>query len=122
MYYFFFFKQKTAYELRISDWSSAVCSSDLARAGDVAIGLGLREQAGKHRPADVVHAAAEARRLHGFAGSQRIAAEDFGGTDGLQVIRVLGLAADRMHRVAGAAEDVDRQRPDAAGQIGRAHV
>src|SRR3546814_5164613 len=27
--YFFFFKQKTAYEMRISDWSSDVCSSDL---------------------------------------------------------------------------------------------
>src|SRR3546814_9533109 len=34
MYVFlmFFFKQKTAYEMRISDWSSDVCSSDLARA------------------------------------------------------------------------------------------
>src|SRR3546814_16291331 len=30
---FFFFKQKTAYEMRISDWSSDVCSSDLADAG-----------------------------------------------------------------------------------------
>src|SRR3546814_2555102 len=29
---FFFFKQKTAYEMRISDWSSDVCSSDLCRA------------------------------------------------------------------------------------------
>src|SRR3546814_12393962 len=29
---FFFFKQKTAYEMRISDWSSDVCSSDLAIA------------------------------------------------------------------------------------------
>src|SRR3546814_4506591 len=29
---FFFFKQKTAYEMRISDWSSDVCSSDLAEA------------------------------------------------------------------------------------------
>src|SRR3546814_20856055 len=29
MIVFFFFKQKTAYELRISDWSSDVCSSDL---------------------------------------------------------------------------------------------
>src|SRR3546814_1743866 len=28
---FFFFKQKTAYEMRISDWSSDVCSSDLVR-------------------------------------------------------------------------------------------
>src|SRR3546814_6417371 len=34
----FFFKQKTAYEMRISDWSSDVCSSDLARQprGDLA--------------------------------------------------------------------------------------
>src|SRR3546814_14470342 len=31
----FFFKQKTAYEMRISDWSADVCSSDLSsRAGD----------------------------------------------------------------------------------------
>src|SRR3546814_1359583 len=30
LYCFFFFKQKTAYEMRISDWSSDVCSSDLA--------------------------------------------------------------------------------------------
>src|SRR3546814_7670512 len=29
---FFFFKQKTAYEMRISDWSSDVCSSDLVTA------------------------------------------------------------------------------------------
>src|SRR3546814_4675152 len=35
---FFFFKQKTAYEMRISDWSSDVCSSDLLHAlvGDAA--------------------------------------------------------------------------------------
>src|SRR3546814_14793697 len=33
--FFFFFKQKTAYEMRISDWSSDVCSSDLA-PGDLA--------------------------------------------------------------------------------------
>src|SRR3546814_8910385 len=30
---FFFFKQKTAYEVRISDWSSDVCSSDLKDRG-----------------------------------------------------------------------------------------
>src|SRR3546814_5060776 len=36
---FFFFKQKTAYEMRISDWSSDVCSSDLSGDhGDVADG------------------------------------------------------------------------------------
>src|SRR3546814_4572698 len=32
VFVFFFFKQKTAYEMRISDWSSDVCSSDLFRA------------------------------------------------------------------------------------------
>src|SRR3546814_4898251 len=38
--YFFFFKQKTAYEMRISDWSSDVCSSDLwvGTAGHSALG------------------------------------------------------------------------------------
>src|SRR3546814_13422786 len=30
LFLFFFFKQKTAYEMRISDWSSDVCSSDLS--------------------------------------------------------------------------------------------
>src|SRR3546814_6892101 len=33
---FFFFKQKTAYEMRISDWSSDVCSSDLVLRGRAA--------------------------------------------------------------------------------------
>src|SRR3546814_4303625 len=43
---FFFFKQKTAYEMRISDWSSDVCSSDLAPDRDIAveqIGFGKAE-------------------------------------------------------------------------------
>src|SRR3546814_5025350 len=33
LFSFFFFKQKTAYEMRISDWSSDVCSSDLGLQG-----------------------------------------------------------------------------------------
>src|SRR3546814_9827553 len=36
VFIFFFFKQKTAYEMRISDWSSDVCSSDLILGGYVA--------------------------------------------------------------------------------------
>src|SRR3546814_2393984 len=35
----FFFKQKTAYEMRISDWSSDVCSSDLVAAAARALGV-----------------------------------------------------------------------------------
>src|SRR3546814_2720912 len=38
---FFFFKQKTAYEMRISDWSSDVCSSDL-----LGVGVGENDPAG----------------------------------------------------------------------------
>src|SRR3546814_18778436 len=74
MYFFFvfFFKQKTAYEMRISDWSSDVCSSDLdvhrqnvadpggalileelAGAGTPQrIGLARRDFGGRHRHAD----------------------------------------------------------------------
>src|SRR3546814_4949516 len=42
---FFFFKQKTAYDLRISDWSSDVCSSDLTDiaaepSGEAILGIG----------------------------------------------------------------------------------
>src|SRR3546814_5637668 len=39
---FFFFKQETAYEMRISDWSSDVCSSDLPGAGGEFHELGVR--------------------------------------------------------------------------------
>src|SRR3546814_3952965 len=52
--YFFFFKQKTAYEMRISDWSSDVCSADLGqrrRGAEPAPGLaGARRQAPARKP------------------------------------------------------------------------
>src|SRR3546814_3579958 len=40
----FFFKQKTAYEMRISDWSSDVCSSDLPECHNAAYGDGERHK------------------------------------------------------------------------------
>src|SRR3546814_9879354 len=53
---FFFFKQKTAYEMRISDWSSDVCSSDLPHAEPFAlpcaqgrVGVGLAFHANPER-------------------------------------------------------------------------
>src|SRR3546814_4482291 len=52
---FFFFKQKTAYEVRISDWSSDVCSSDLALRG-------LQRIARRHQPPQFV----EAERIDGI--------------------------------------------------------
>src|SRR3546814_7833973 len=50
MYVFFFFKQKTAYEMRISDWSSDVCSSDL-------IGVVEHETGVQALPLEVDHGA-----------------------------------------------------------------
>src|SRR3546814_8323808 len=49
--FFFFFKQKTAYEMRISDWSSDVCSSDL-RARRPRSARRDRAASRKHRQAD----------------------------------------------------------------------
>src|SRR3546814_3488250 len=40
--FFFFFKQKTAYEMRISDWSSDVCSSDLMKTLITRVGPGSK--------------------------------------------------------------------------------
>src|SRR3546814_6258274 len=51
---FFFFKQKTAYEMRISDWSSDVCSSDLvAAAKDQDADAFVRGAEGLRRLADL---------------------------------------------------------------------
>src|SRR3546814_3586483 len=47
--FIFFFKQKTAYEMRISDWSSDVCSSDLMRDA----GADFEHQAGHATDRDV---------------------------------------------------------------------
>src|SRR3546814_8209063 len=62
--FFFFFKQKTAYEMRISDWSSDVCSSDLRiEVGAVVIqqATGVVDDAGDFLDATLEHA--EGRRI-----------------------------------------------------------
>src|SRR3546814_13852085 len=43
-FYFFFFKQKTAYEMRISDWSSDVCSSDLIPSTSIEQSLDMQRK------------------------------------------------------------------------------
>src|SRR3546814_14238776 len=64
---FFFFKQKTAYEMRISDWSSDVCSSDLhwrlegaGRQGGQGQGPDLAD-AGRHRGEAALHGGGRGR-------------------------------------------------------------
>src|SRR3546814_5226491 len=67
---FFFFKQKTAYEMRISDWSSDVCSSDLRLVEIGCIELIDRRESGRtfhayfHPERDMP---AEAEAVHGLS-------------------------------------------------------
>src|SRR3546814_1099772 len=63
---FFFFKQKTAYEMRISDWSSDVCSSDLPAHAERHIANAME---GANR------ASALTRRLLAFARSEPLLPE-----------------------------------------------
>src|SRR3546814_1802033 len=58
MFIFFFFKQKTAYEMRISDWSSDVCSSDLN--GGAAIEIEVTRRSNESALAKVVKMVSEA--------------------------------------------------------------
>src|SRR3546814_17423754 len=60
---FFFFKQKTAYEMRISDWSSDVCSSDLL----LAVGVVASLYAGYLAPEFRVTASQLSALINGFA-------------------------------------------------------
>src|SRR3546814_3760168 len=62
---FFFFKQKTAYEMRISDWSSDVCSSDLAdppAQGQLVDGADILAVDGDAAAGDVVEAVEQPRQ------------------------------------------------------------
>src|SRR3546814_7993742 len=80
--YFFFFKRKTAYEMRISDWSSDVCSSDL-----------------------LLHAADRGGHLTGEDGEREIPRADAGnGTE--RAVRIVGKAAPALTGIV--AEEIGR--------------
>src|SRR3546814_4452897 len=79
--FFFFFKQKTAYEMRISDWSSDVCSSDLLRAHaraqpSIAMILrpevALRTSAGTSPPTPAMHDISATPRRSSWTASQLV--------------------------------------------------
>src|SRR3546814_3084794 len=68
---FFFFKQKTAYEMRISDWSSDVCSSDLCATrglAAVACDLAADRMTEWHASASGLQSKALAVPVDGFMG------------------------------------------------------
>src|SRR3546814_9206133 len=59
----FFFKQKTAYEMRISDWSSDVCSSDLLVDGEAVEHIAARRvEVDVQRPLELSHLGQEVVR------------------------------------------------------------
>src|SRR3546814_5016932 len=67
LFVFFFFKQKTAYEMRISDWSSDVCSSDLsAVSGADAVVIDLDHEMGASQREDA------RERARAWLGSHRL--------------------------------------------------
>src|SRR3546814_10767871 len=71
---FFFFKQKTAYEVRISDWSSDVCSSDLAGRCEGALQVHLDDRV----PLGLAHV-----REHAVAQDPGVVDEDVETTEGV---------------------------------------
>src|SRR3546814_5466255 len=98
---FFFFKQKTAYEMRISDWSSDVCSSDLI------LGLGLVERATRlrrHRPMVMIDLAVP-RDIEPEGG--RLDAVYLYSVDDLG--RLVPSGTDARRAAVGQAEAIDRQ-------------
>src|SRR3546814_2253192 len=86
----FFCKQKTAYERRISDWSSDVCSSDLAERGAEATDVGLP------LAADIEQAGVEGDG-HGEAGEHEVCGVVEGVADG-EVIAKGAVEDDQLGR------------------------
>src|SRR3546814_2721214 len=74
-YIFFFFKQKTAYEMRISDWSSDVCSSDLA---GVKIDADAAKLLAERTEGNLLAAAQDVEKLKLLFAGERIDVESLG--------------------------------------------
>src|SRR3546814_4747117 len=109
---FFFFKQKTAYELRISDWSSDVCSSDLVleTAHVAAIGHPVAAHA-QHLAVDVAE--------HQFAGLTDAVLQqcgDVAGTAG-QVQHPVALAHLRRGDEIAFPDPMDAHRHQVVHQV-----
>src|SRR3546814_2756103 len=126
---FLFFKQKTAYEMRISDWSSDVCSSDLHDRRDFG-GSSSRHCSARERvllperrphgpdPADYGGYPRYPRRPRPNGAEARAA--EAGGVD--QEVGHTGVP--RLPRGREASEDAEAAPPDDLrhDEIGRAHV
>src|SRR3546814_10073742 len=122
----FFFKQKTAYEVRISDWSSDVCSSDLFKVGDRVI-AGCGNGGMSEAVAVSVHNVYHLPEAHGFAegasllmtyGTSIHALVDRGHIKEGDTLLVLGASGG----VGIAAVELGKAFGARVVEIGRAHV
>src|SRR3546814_2320779 len=110
---FFFFKQKTAYEMRISDWSSDVCSSDLLV---VAPHVRLFAEASDAERAAVAKLAVPGKVMIDLASDRLF---DMSYTSGAEIY----LGDVSSHRGCGHRRPAEAVGRGAGGhEIGRAHV
>src|SRR3546814_8754846 len=120
--FFFFFKQKTAYEMRISDWSSDVCSSDLYAKGGEAARNCFKAI---FEIDDNVKAYGEAVPAIGEAVDAYVSKAD-GAAKGLYALRdaVRALVKAKLQADDPAAAEDEAKQESEAGEteIGRAHV
>src|SRR3546814_14607113 len=109
----YFFKQMTAYEMRISDWSSDVCSSDLSRAR--ARRRSERDAAGAlHRPEGSVHR--PLRRHHPrlcrrHLVSRRSARDRKSDVQGKSVSERVDLGGHRIFKKTDTTRDIETSKP-----------
>src|SRR3546814_8418130 len=89
-----FFKQKTAYEMRISDWSSDVCSSDLIRVKSDQTGVETQNVKMSMNPFDEI-AVEEAVRLKEAGKAEEIVAVSVGAQQSQETIRTALAMGDR---------------------------
>src|SRR3546814_2098322 len=117
---FFFFKQKTAYEMRISDWSSDVCSSDLltiigATSGDTG-SAAIDALAGReHVDVFMLHPAGRVSDVQRRQMTTVLAPN-------IHNIAIQGSFDDAQAMVKAAFNDKDFAARFQLGEIGRAHV
>src|SRR3546814_2353455 len=77
LFFVFFFKQKTAYEMRISDWSSDVCSSDLHAVPQQRGGVPFHQPTAARARASAAASAtaSKASRIEGRSEERRVGKE-----------------------------------------------
>src|SRR3546814_10726299 len=112
---FFFFKQKTANEMRISDWSSDVCSSDLELSSDDPPDLGSKGSDLAHGGIRCADLADQSAGLRGVGKGDALA--DAPAQHRRIVIgqRVDGLAHDRRMRTAAVHDEACQEPPATIG-------